>query len=229
MCTGSSGAAAAVSCKPRPSMFRPSWKSSCSTSWTRVILTSATLAVGGTFEFAQKRLGIRHARTLIVPEPFRLSEAGAAVCPAASARSAHSGVHGSGGRGDHRAFWNTAAGGPSCCSPAISRCALVYDRVSLEIEYPTLLQGTGPRNALLDEFRAHAELRPVRDLVLLAGRGCAGRAIKLRDHRQAAVRGAERSGGGSAHRRTFAKRAAIRFTITRFRRPLSRSNKASDG
>ena len=31
---------------------------------------------------------------------------------------------------------------------------LVYDRVSLEIEYPTLLQGTGPRSALLEEFRA---------------------------------------------------------------------------
>ena len=27
---------------------------------------------------------------------------------------------------------------------------LIYDRVSLEIEYPTLLQGTGPRNALLE-------------------------------------------------------------------------------
>ncbi len=31
---------------------------------------------------------------------------------------------------------------------------LVYDRVSLDIEYPTLLQGTGPRHALLEEFRA---------------------------------------------------------------------------
>ena len=31
---------------------------------------------------------------------------------------------------------------------------LVYDRVSLEIDYPTLLQGTGPRTALLDEFRS---------------------------------------------------------------------------
>jgi ATP-dependent DNA helicase DinG len=30
---------------------------------------------------------------------------------------------------------------------------LVYDRISLEIEYPTLLQGTAPRTALLDEFR----------------------------------------------------------------------------
>jgi len=30
----------------------------------------------------------------------------------------------------------------------------VYDRVSLEVPYQTLLQGTGPRNALLEEFRA---------------------------------------------------------------------------
>ena len=30
---------------------------------------------------------------------------------------------------------------------------LIYDRVSLAIEYPVLMQGTGPRMALLDEFR----------------------------------------------------------------------------
>jgi ATP-dependent DNA helicase DinG len=29
----------------------------------------------------------------------------------------------------------------------------VYDQVSFEIEYPALLQGTGPRSALLEEFR----------------------------------------------------------------------------
>jgi ATP-dependent DNA helicase DinG len=30
----------------------------------------------------------------------------------------------------------------------------MYDRISFELDYPTLLQGTGPRSALLDEFRA---------------------------------------------------------------------------
>jgi ATP-dependent DNA helicase DinG len=37
---------------------------------------------------------------------------------------------------------------------------LVYEQVSFEIEYPTLLQGTGPRTALLEEFRGtpHAVL-----------------------------------------------------------------------
>jgi len=31
---------------------------------------------------------------------------------------------------------------------------MVHDRVSFEIDFPTLLQGTGPRNALLEEFRS---------------------------------------------------------------------------
>ena len=35
-----------------------------------VILTSATLAVAGAFEFTQERLGLRNARTLVVPSHF---------------------------------------------------------------------------------------------------------------------------------------------------------------
>ena len=35
-----------------------------------VILTSATLAVGETFEFTERRLGIRHTRSLVVPSHF---------------------------------------------------------------------------------------------------------------------------------------------------------------
>src|SRR5262249_9230640 len=35
-----------------------------------VVLASATLAVGGTFEFVKKRLGLESARTLIVPGAF---------------------------------------------------------------------------------------------------------------------------------------------------------------
>jgi len=31
---------------------------------------------------------------------------------------------------------------------------MIYDRVSFEIEFPTLLQGTAPRSALLEEFRS---------------------------------------------------------------------------
>jgi ATP-dependent DNA helicase DinG len=31
---------------------------------------------------------------------------------------------------------------------------VIYDRVSLQVEWPTLMQGTGPRSALLEEFRS---------------------------------------------------------------------------
>ena len=57
-------------------------------------------------------------------------------------------------RGSGHRFWSTAAAAPSCCSPATSRCAWSTTRSRFEIDYPTLLQGTGPRNALLEEFRS---------------------------------------------------------------------------
>ncbi len=55
---------------------------------------------------------------------------------------------------DRRASWNTAAAARSCCSPAISRCAWCTTASRWRSNIPTLMQGTGPRNALLDEFRA---------------------------------------------------------------------------
>ena len=117
-----------------------------------VILTSATLAVGGTFDFAQTRLGIRNARTLIVPSHFEYPKQALLYVPQylpdprspAFPREAADEitrilVHSRG-----RAF---------VLFSSYQQMRQVYDHVSLEIEYPTLLQGTGPRNALLEEFR----------------------------------------------------------------------------
>ncbi len=39
-----------------------------------VVLTSATLAVQGSFDFVQQRLGVRHARTLVVPSHFEFEK-----------------------------------------------------------------------------------------------------------------------------------------------------------
>ncbi|HEV2688276.1 MAG TPA: helicase C-terminal domain-containing protein [Bryobacteraceae bacterium] len=117
-----------------------------------VILTSATLAVGGTFEFAEKRLGIRHTRSLVVPSHFEYRKQALlyvaqhmpdprspAFPKAASEEITRILIHSRG-----RAF---------VLFTSYQQMRMVYDRVSLEIDYPTLLQGTGPRNALLDEFR----------------------------------------------------------------------------
>ncbi|MGD0132853.1 MAG: helicase C-terminal domain-containing protein [Bryobacteraceae bacterium] len=118
-----------------------------------VILTSATLAVGETFEFTERRLGIRHTRSLVVPSHFEYAKQALLYVPqhlpdprspafpgAAAAEITRILRHSKG-----RAF---------VLFTSYQQMRMVYDRVSLEIDYPTLMQGTGPRNALLDEFRA---------------------------------------------------------------------------
>ena len=118
-----------------------------------VVLTSATLAVAGTFEFVKQRLGLPYARTLIVPGHFDYEKQALLYVPPHLP--------------DPRdpAFTKMAAeeiirllehsrGRAFVLFTSYQQMRLVYDRVSLEVEYPTLMQGTGPRTALLEEFRS---------------------------------------------------------------------------
>ena len=59
----------------------------------------------------------------------------------------------------------------------------VYDRVASTSSIPTLMQGTGAARRPARGVPRHAPLRPVRDLVVLAGRGRAGRAAQPCYHR----------------------------------------------
>jgi len=117
-----------------------------------VVLTSATLAVAGNFDFTSARLGVRNARPLIVEGHFDYRRQALLYVPQ--------------NLPDPRSATFTRAAGDEivrllelsrgrafvlCTSHQQMRA--LYDRVSLEIEYPVLLQGTGPRSALLDEFR----------------------------------------------------------------------------
>jgi ATP-dependent DNA helicase DinG len=117
-----------------------------------VILTSATLAVAGGFEFTQKRLGLQQARPLIVGTHFDYQRQALLYVP----------QHLPDPRGD--AFPKFASeeilrilehsrGRAFVLFTSYQQMRLIYDRVSMVIDYPCLLQGTGPRNALLDEFR----------------------------------------------------------------------------
>jgi ATP-dependent DNA helicase DinG len=123
------------------------------------ILTSATLAVSGTFDFAQKRLGLEQARGLVVPGHFdyrkqtllyvpqHLPELRSPAFPAAAAEEV-------------ARILNHSRGRAFVLFTSFQQMRLVYERVSLDLEFPTLLQGTAPRTALLDEFRStpHAVL-----------------------------------------------------------------------
>ncbi len=118
-----------------------------------VILASATLAVGGNFEFVQKRLGLENARTLTVPGHFDYQKQALMYVPqslpdprdAAFTKLASEEVV---------RLLDFSRGRAFVLFTSYQQMRLVYDRVSLMVGWPTLMQGTGPRNALLEEFRA---------------------------------------------------------------------------
>jgi ATP-dependent DNA helicase DinG len=118
-----------------------------------VILTSATLAVAGSFEFTRKRLGLPYARTLVVPGHFDYQKQALLYVPQqlpdprdpAFTKMASDEVI---------RLLEITRGRAFVLFTSHQQMRLVYDRVSLEVEFPTLLQGTGPRSALLEEFRS---------------------------------------------------------------------------
>jgi ATP-dependent DNA helicase DinG len=118
-----------------------------------VILTSATLAVGGTFEFTEKRLGIRSARPLVVPSHFDYQKQALLYVPQ-HMPDPRSPAFGKAAAEEITRILCHSLGRAFVLFTSYQQMRTVYDRVSLEIDYPTLMQGTGPRSALLDEFRA---------------------------------------------------------------------------
>src|ERR1700730_6972159 len=118
-----------------------------------VVLTSATLAVAGTFDYAQKRLGLESGRSLVVPGHFDYQKQALLYVPqqlpdprdpAFTKMASEEIVR----------LLELSRGRAFVLFTSHQQMRLVYDRVSLEIEFPTLMQGTGPRSALLEEFRA---------------------------------------------------------------------------
>ena len=118
-----------------------------------VVLTSATLAVGGTFAFTEKRLGIEHARSLIVPSHFEYQKQALLYVPQ-HLPDPRSPAFPRAASGEITRILEHSRGRAFVLFTSYQQMRMVYDRVSLDIEYPTLLQGTGPRSALLEEFRA---------------------------------------------------------------------------
>jgi ATP-dependent DNA helicase DinG len=124
-----------------------------------VILTSATLAVGGSFDFLKRRLGIENAKEAILHSHFDYAQQALLYMPLhlpdprepdVPRLAAEEVIHIlKATRG--RAF-------VLCTSHQLMRD--LYERVRRRLRYPMLLQGTSPRTALLDRFRStpHAVL-----------------------------------------------------------------------
>ncbi|HEX3468750.1 MAG TPA: ATP-dependent DNA helicase [Candidatus Elarobacter sp.] len=118
-----------------------------------VVLTSATISAGGSFEFLRSSLGIDQAQELVAPSPFdyakqaRLYVAPARLNPKAAdfARRAAPLVEEILDRTNGRAF---------VLFTSYARLREVYALVRERIPFPVKMQGDLPRSALLDWFRA---------------------------------------------------------------------------
>jgi ATP-dependent DNA helicase DinG len=124
-----------------------------------VILTSATLAVAGGFDYTEKRLGLEGARGLVIPSHFDYRKQTLLYVPQQLPEPRSPAFSKAAGQEVVRLL-EFSRGRAFVLFTSYQQMRLVYEQVSFEIEYPTLLQGTGPRTALLEEFRAtpHAVL-----------------------------------------------------------------------
>jgi len=117
-----------------------------------IVLTSATLAVGGNFDFTSARLGVRNARPLIVPGHFDYRKQALLYIPQELPDPRSAVFTRAAGDTIVRLLRHSRGRAFVLCT-SYQQMRALFDRVSLEIDYPVLLQGTGPRSALLDEFR----------------------------------------------------------------------------
>jgi len=116
------------------------------------VLTSATLAVGGGFGYIRGRLGIEHARELVVASHFNYAQQAVLYVPPDlpdprtpqfAARAAER----------IRQLLEITRGRAFCLFTSYAVMNDVYNRLLGELEYPMLLQGEAPKSALLEEFR----------------------------------------------------------------------------
>jgi ATP-dependent DNA helicase DinG len=116
------------------------------------ILTSATLAVGGRFDFLKSRLGLETAKERIFDSHFDFGQQALLYTPAHLpdprepdfARQAAEEV---------TQILKATRGRAFVLFTSYQQMRDVYERVRQRVRYPLLLQGMAPRTALLDRFR----------------------------------------------------------------------------
>ena len=118
-----------------------------------VVLTSATLAVAGGFDYTKERLGLRNARTLVVPSHFDYGRQALLYVPQ-TLPDPRSPAFVKAAAEEIIELLTLSRGRAFVLFTSYQQMRLVYDQVSLDVPYQTLMQGSGPRSALLEEFRS---------------------------------------------------------------------------
>ncbi len=123
--------------------------------WSKLetaVLTSATLAVGGGFDYIRQRLGLDHAHDLIVPSHFDYESQAILYVPPElpDPRTPQFAAEAS---GVIRRLLEITRGRAFVLFTSYAQMNDIYDRLLGLIEFPMLKQGDAPKSALLEEFR----------------------------------------------------------------------------
>jgi ATP-dependent DNA helicase DinG len=123
--------------------------------WSKLecaVLTSATLAVGGGFEYIRRRLGMEHARESVLPSHFDYESQALFYVPPDlpdprtpqfTAQAAER----------IRRLLEITRGRAFVLFTSYAQMNDIYQRLVGEVEFPILRQGEAPKSALLEEFR----------------------------------------------------------------------------
>jgi ATP-dependent DNA helicase DinG len=123
--------------------------------WSKLecaVLTSATLAVGGSFEYIRKRLGFEHVREQVLPSHFDYqNQALLYVPPDLPDPRTQQFVSVAADR--IRKLLEITRGRTFVLFTSYAQMNEIYQRLLGEVEFPMLKQGDAPKSALLEEFR----------------------------------------------------------------------------
>ncbi len=123
--------------------------------WSKLessVLTSATLAVGGGFEYIRQRLGLDHARELLVASHFDYESQAIFYVPPnlPDPRTPQFATEAS---GVIQRLLEITRGRAFVLFTSYAQMNEIYDRLLGFLQYPMLKQGDAPKSALLEEFR----------------------------------------------------------------------------
>ncbi len=123
--------------------------------WSKLetsVLTSATLAVGGGFEYIRQRLGLDHARELIVASHFDYENQAILYVPP-NLLDPRTPQFAGEAAGVIRRLLEITKGRAFVLFTSYAQMNDIYERLLGVLQFPMLKQGDAPKSALLEEFR----------------------------------------------------------------------------
>jgi ATP-dependent DNA helicase DinG len=117
-----------------------------------VVLTSATLTVGGRFEFIRQRLGIDHVKERTLPPEFDYGEQALLYLPTKMPDVRDAGFS-SKAADEIVQLLEHSQGRAFCLFTSYNQMNDLYERVRTRVGFPLMLQGTAPRSVLLERFK----------------------------------------------------------------------------